>query len=162
MAEQFNVSRNTVGSICRGVTWKHLGLEPLNLLPYGRFRLTEKDVREIHKTAKGRESLARLAEQFNVSRETVRNICRGATWKHLGLKPLSPSHGRSKLTEKEVRKIHQRVKGGESQTKLAKQLNISRQTVSNICGGRNWKRLGLEPLRLRRKKRANQDRPAAN
>ena len=47
--------------------------------------LTEDQVRAIHKD---KRPIAKIAQEYGVARQTIYNIKRGATWKHLGLRKL--------------------------------------------------------------------------
>lgn len=75
-----------------------------------------------------------IAEMFNVSRETVSNICLGKTWTHIG-GPIS-NRVSSKYSEEEFLEAY---KLNPSPSHLATKLNISRSTVYNLI-----KRLVIE------------------
>ena len=47
-------------------------------------KLTEDEVQEIRSRRADGESVQSLASRFSVSRQTVRDICAGRTWTHLG------------------------------------------------------------------------------
>ena len=137
---------------------KSCAREPVKGERSGRSKLKEKEVREIYRRVNDGESAQKMvAKEFGISRTTANAICRGTIWKHLGLKPLGPLlSGHFKLTEKEVREIYQRVKGGESsQKKAAEQFNVTQETVNDICRGVTWKHLGLKPLDVRAKLKEN-------
>lgn len=53
-------------------------------------------------------------------------------------------HGRSKLTEKQVKEIFRRRTQGEIGTKLATEFGVSRWTILQIVSGRAWKYLNLQ------------------
>lgn len=46
--------------------------------------------------------------------------------------------GRSKLTERDVIRIRQRVADGEIQKDIATEFSVSRSRISLICSGRSW------------------------
>jgi len=54
--------------------------------------------------------------------------------------------GASKLTESQVRAIHQQVQAGQPRKQVARSFGVTKTTVMCIVQGRIWKHLGLQPL----------------
>jgi hypothetical protein len=52
--------------------------------------------------------------------------------------------GHSKLSERKVRDIQQRLAGGESTVVLGREYGVTRQAIRHIATGRNWKSIVLE------------------
>lgn len=58
-----------------------------------------------------------------------------------GLSPVGSRCRQAKLCTKDVHDIKERLSQGERNCDLAKEYSVSRQTVSAIVTGRNWKRV---------------------
>ena len=92
MAKQYGVSQAIVSQIVRGEVWMHLdpGYEPkrcLNKKAFGegsgRAKLTDDAVREIRRRFALGEGQQRLALEFGVRFQAIRDIIRGRRWKHV-------------------------------------------------------------------------------
>lgn len=70
---------------------------------------------------------------YSLSVETRKKISEA----HQGSK-----HHNAKLTEKEVLKIKELLKVGETQTNIAKKFNVNRETISLIKSGKLWSHTG--------------------
>lgn len=53
----------------------------------------------------------------------------------------------TRLTEQQVREIHERRSAGETCQRLANEFGVAHTTVVNICTGKKWAHLGLPPIR---------------
>lgn len=90
IASMFNVTITTVGFICRGQTWKHVGgkITPANSEGMKGSRnpsvkLTETEVREIRTLLAGGTAPAILSSMYSISIHAISDIKRRKTWKHL-------------------------------------------------------------------------------
>ena len=88
LADKFGASKATIGQITRGETWKHVGgpaikgHRPTNWGANHPFaKLTDVDVLMI-RGARGL-SAEDLADAWDVSASTIKNILAGRSWKHL-------------------------------------------------------------------------------
>lgn len=110
--------------------------------------LNEAQVAAIKQRLASGERAPKLAQEFGVERTTVYMIAQGKTWSHvlpeLEVNPhrnAGARHHNSKLTEQLVREIRERLKQGETPTSLARNLNLSPNTVYDIQKERTWKHL---------------------
>lgn len=60
-----------------------------------------------------------------------------------GKVPKGELHGRSKLTEADVREIIAKRKSGMTLTAIAAEHAVNHRQVSHICTGKNWKHVSL-------------------
>ena len=104
----------------------------------GNAALTEDDVVAIRQRyiPKDRENGVRpLAEEFGISRVTVADILRGATWRRCldraPCQPKKPYVGKQKLSDDQVYAIRARFPA-ETQTALAKEFGVNQTTISVI------------------------------
>ena len=120
----------------------------------GRAKLTEAQVREIHRRASEGESRHTLAEEFGVYWLTIQNITSGKKWKHLGLPVISSRRGgvhpRSKLVEQDIHAIRLRLANGETCRQIARDYGVSGTTIANIRHGRTWKHVPVQQVNRRR------------
>ena len=83
IATEFGVHQRSVENIVKGVTWTHLGLEPLpnRQGQYQRARkIQASDVNIIRRRIQNGESISGVARDYGVSRTTIANIWHGKTW----------------------------------------------------------------------------------
>lgn len=92
---------------------------------------------------------AELATEFNVTPGAMRAICRGSTWKHLGLDPLPPKSSgmigernhAAKITTDDVLEIRRRYRAGEFQKCIAKDFGITQSMISQIVRHASWRHI---------------------
>jgi len=83
-----------------------------------------------------------IADQFGISRHTVKHIVRRTRWDHVqdGFPPLI---GRKvKLTPKQIIEIRDLYKKLDNYTKVGEQFGVSAATVRDIILGNTWKHVG--------------------
>ncbi len=116
----------------------------------GSAKLTDDAVRDIVAKWNAGETQPALAREYGVTDTIVSAICRGKSWKHLGLVDPSsvvpgPLIGErnpfAKLTDASAREILVRLRAGESQTALAKEFGVLQGTISKLYLGRTWKHI---------------------
>lgn len=59
-------------------------------------------------------------------------------------KPTGEKHPRALLTEEQVIEIKKKLKNGQKGVALAKEYNVSKETISTIKTGRNWSHVTLD------------------
>lgn len=83
IARDYPVNSEAIGNIARGVTWTHVPwekpYEPPRRKPCGS--LTPDMVRDIRERLSAGASVAELASEHNVSRQTIYFIRKGRTWR---------------------------------------------------------------------------------
>lgn len=83
------------------------------------------------------ETIYDLATEFGLAPQTVSNITRNKTWKHVA--PIPPNkirRGHRKLTKEQVTKIRQRHSAGASQARIARDYHVSHATISLLVNRR--------------------------
>lgn len=117
IAEAYGLTKQSVLSLLRKETWKHVERPDLSDLirqglsrggakrrseANGNAKLTEEQVREIHRLwAEGVGSRDELAAQFGVAPSMIRRIVKGQFWSHLGL--ATTEDGRSRRYRRQRR-----------------------------------------------------------
>lgn len=101
-------------------------------------KLTEEEVIEIRNSDLTQKE---LAEKYNVTIPTIKNVLTGKTWKHLpgARKSIKPHLRNAKLTENDVLAIR---KSSLKQLPLAKIYGVTVVTISNIVQGTTWSHVG--------------------
>jgi hypothetical protein len=61
--------------------------------------------------------------------------------KPVGKGAFGENHGNAKLTAEQVQTIRIKIKEGARGVDLAKEFKVTKQTISNIVCGRNWRRI---------------------
>jgi DNA-binding CsgD family transcriptional regulator len=122
----------------------------------GGVRLAEGQVLEIVALRSEGLTLKDIAARFGVHYATVQHILLGKTWTHVtGLPrinrlPPVPHRKRdcrgsqnnlSKLTEKEVRAIHEMRREGKTNKEIAEHFSVRPHTIYKIVSGRSWTHL---------------------
>jgi predicted GIY-YIG superfamily endonuclease len=85
---------------------------------------------------------------YNLERAYIRqnkpelNISEGGYGGDSGNAARGERHGQSKLLEKDILIIRERVYNGESCYKLAKEYNVSQAPIYCACTGKTWKHVG--------------------
>lgn len=112
----------------------------------GQTRLTDAQVSELRRRyVSGAVTQVQLAREFGVTRKTVGRITGGRTRRHSRLEPIRLGNvgsrcGSAKLTIDQVRAIRSRyATGGITHQTLADRYGVSREAVSRIIQGHNWK-----------------------
>lgn len=86
IADEYGVHTQTVSSIKNGASWAHLGIEPVKGNHRGNARrgvsdkITPEIVREIRASGEPQKA---LASRFGVSVQTICDIRKGRSWKHV-------------------------------------------------------------------------------
>ena len=121
-------------------------------------KLTEDKVKEIRRRAALGESFYDIAEEFNMSDVSIRDVAKGLTWKHVeegkdcmvirGPKsmPRGEESGNAKLTEDKVREIRKRSAVGDSYVTLSRAYNIGISAITSVVKRRNWKHVSDEEV----------------
>lgn len=94
-------------------------------------KLNEQKVAELRARFLAGETIYDLAPVFDIAPQTVSNIIRNHTWRHVAPMPnakIAPGH--KKLTKEQVIKIRQRHAHGTSQARLARDYGVSHATIS--------------------------------
>lgn len=115
-------------------------------------KLSDDEVREIHRLCRTCPKLHHVAARFGVSDGLVSMIARGLLWKHLGLEPLpgfsancihvGTENKATKLTPDQVTEIRRAVAAKEkSQVQLAAEYGVTQGLVSAIAHNRIWRHL---------------------
>jgi hypothetical protein len=115
-------------------------------------KLTWDDVRRIRELRLWSDwSYDDIAEAFDVSYNTIRDICLNMTWIAPGMKKIpyrqktnkgfGEQHHKAKLTVEKVREIRRRFDSGEykSVRSLAIEFGINRTNCKEICHRQAWK-----------------------
>ncbi|MBO0947510.1 hypothetical protein [Fibrella forsythiae] len=110
--------------------------------------LTEGEVVNIKGRVLAGERFTEIAKRFGVEETCIRDIAAGRTWGHVtgwnsqtNVSPGNPKgsrHGRSKLTEDQVRDIKQSILLGETNSNIARKFSVSERAIYSIAVGKNW------------------------
>lgn len=112
--------------------------------------LTEAQVLEARKLARGGMPIARLVERFGTYHSNMTSAVTGGTWKHLpdAVPPsqlvkakvpgAKPGQGATKMSEEKVRELRKMLASGMTGRAVAKVFGIDPVTVSAIKHGRCW------------------------
>lgn len=138
LAEEFGVTRQSLYCLLRGTTWKHAGGPRSEIRRmYGEnvptSKMTTDQVAQLRGLYESGWTLYDLAPRFGLAPQTVSNIVRGKTWKHV--RPTDPAkvrRGFRMLTKEQVTKIRQRHAAGVSQRRLAKDYSVSPAAICLI------------------------------
>lgn len=108
-------------------------------------KLTEAQVREIHKLLASDMTCKEIAAIFNVCCGTIEAIGRKQSWKHISenldykrCRALGEKTGNAKLTNEQVQQIKQLLKAGCAQRKIAQDFDVSISTIQRIARGNSW------------------------
>jgi group I intron endonuclease len=107
-------------------------------------KLTEDNVLSIYKLLEDKElKMVEIANIFKVEPHTITQIKNGVIWKHLYYlyNKKDEINRNQKLTEDDVLKIYQLLKNNIPYKEIVQRFNISKQTISSIKNGINWKHL---------------------
>lgn len=104
-------------------------------------RITEEQVVEILNLRNQGLSYRKIAERFDFFPQSIGEICRGETWKHVQRPEITFTDAVRKLTEPQVTEIINRLANGESQAKLAIEFGVSRSNIHHIAAGDSWNHL---------------------
>ena len=150
LAQEFGVTQGLIAKIVRGELWTHLADCPREPIPVPRdvahgAKLSEEQVREVRERytgGYGQQTV--LAREYGVPVSVIRKVVHGQTWKRLrGTKfyvmPQGSKHGRSKLTDGQVRWMRQLYAKGVSIGKLAKRYGVTRPIARDVITGKTWK-----------------------
>jgi len=134
------------GNFKKGIRFEHAPFRPNS-------KLNEIQVRDIRKRIKDGETMVSLSKVYGVSDRTINNINSGKLWpdidteedriERLSVVKLTrskcASKNHTKLSVREIKAIKKRLKGSDSQRNIAKDYNVSQNTVFDIKHGRRWK-----------------------
>lgn len=103
--------------------------------------LVERDIDEIKARAQCNERIAKIAEDFGVSRSQIYKIINGQAWTNYDGTRVVRRDQRCVLKVEEVVKIKLSLENGMSSIKLASVYGVSIGTISAIKRGRSWKNI---------------------
>lgn len=153
MCDKYYVSKSTIDSIVVGRNWE-LAPGPIQKISNKKgeslynTKLSDKQAKDIREEAERGATTENLVDKYKVSRDTIRNIITGISYKHVSgpiskkLSGKGEEHPCSKITEKEVIDIRVRVNKGEPRIEIAKEFGISYSNVLSIVKGETWKDTG--------------------
>ena len=100
-----------ISDINRGISWHDEKIQyPINS-ETGPRKFSDEEVLKIRKEYSNGANIKELAEKYNCNRDTLSNLARGKTYKHLPVYELkkkyikAPSYNRRKFTTEEVLKL---------------------------------------------------------
>lgn len=113
-------------------------------------KLVESQVLEIRKMRISEKKYREIADEFNISQDLVKIICKNKSWKHVELgeksklvKPQNknriPTKNAAKLNENDVKDIKYLISIGKRGADLARKYNVTKTTISDIKHKRSWK-----------------------
>lgn len=100
-------------------------------------RLADEDVRVIWTALREGVPQPLLAQEFDVTQQTISAINTGKAWSNVTGKVLVASR-RAVLTVEEVMAIDTALRAGVSGRVIAEDYDVSEQAISNIKCGRDW------------------------
>ncbi|KKM57077.1 hypothetical protein LCGC14_1550940 [marine sediment metagenome] len=110
-----------------------------------RSKLTEDQVRRIHRDYSGGVFQRELANEYGVCVDLIKRIISGKLWPHLGLGNairkgvhVGERTNNAKLSEEKVKSIRILYSSGLSQSKIAKKYGVSQATISDVLLGKIW------------------------
>lgn len=159
ISKDYPVEAESIARICIGELWTHLGgpiQEKNNCLGENNktSKWKEKDIIDIRIRVHNGERKAVLAKEYDMSEVNIGDITCGNTWKNTS-GPLTKktnctgeNHHASKVTEKDVLEMRNRVGNGESYIQVKKDYPINKDTFYNIIHGKTWKSVGgkIQPV----------------
>lgn len=113
-------------------------------------KLTQIEVDEIRRKLAGGQTGASIAREYGVHVMTISNIRNGKSWSKDGDPMIDQcmatastsrpgeSHPMSKLKEKDVIEIIQRIKAGEPLTQIAASYGVTSANIGRIKSGKTW------------------------
>lgn len=132
LSKEFGVSESTIYDINQGRTWREItGIE------YKREydKKTQNEIKNIYSDIKNGKPLDYICKRYNVSKRYINRILRGEIWSDItGIK-----YKRNRLTEEQVKEIYIRKHNGEKTSTLAKEFNVTPQTINRIKNKKIWK-----------------------
>lgn len=153
IGKMFYVNKNTISKIYKKQNWTHLtkNIDFPDKTRRGervaQSKITESLATEIIQRLVNGELCSEIASDYNISRRSVNDIRLKNTWKHLTNNIIFPnrsskrgeSNNKSKLTEKDVINIKNKLKNGETYYSLAEKYNVSPTSIMNINKNKTWK-----------------------
>lgn len=105
-------------------------------------KLSDEQAIEIRERRVAGASLGELTHQYSVADSTISRICSGQSYAHLGF-PLIKNRTRTiRLNDKQVVEIREKRAAGILLSEIACQYSVSSQTISRICLGYTYARIG--------------------
>lgn len=89
-----------------------------------------------------REYIYSLERAYIKENKPELNISEGGHGRDSGNAAKGETHGHSKLLEKDIVSIRERVYNGESYYKLAEEYGVSYASIYAVCTGKTWKHVG--------------------
>ena len=141
IAHLFRVDRRSIYSALNGVTWKS-DEHTVKARIHGSTKYSWDVVCEMRRLRAQGWRVCELAREFGAHQSTVTRILQGYSRKDDAWKR-DPHEGMGcrKLTADDVREIRGMRACGASRAVVAKRFSITRNAVSDICGGRRWSHL---------------------
>lgn len=132
LSKEYEISESTIYDINQGRTWREItGIE------YKREydKKTQNEIKNIYSDIKNGKPLDYICKRYNVSKRYINRILRGEIWSDItGIK-----YKRNRLTEEQVKEIYIRKHNGEKTSTLAKEFNVTPQTINRIKNKKIWK-----------------------
>ncbi len=122
----------TVGDNSRDCAAKGRNYRSFKTIP-STAKLAVDAVIEIRRRRAAGERCVDLAEEFGVTRQTIRHIFKEITWRHL-------INHKGKLGAS-VEAIRARHEAGETIYQLASYYKVKPATIRNVCKGKTWKKI---------------------
>jgi hypothetical protein len=121
-------------------------------ISHGMAKLSEEQVIAIRDERKLGTPFQKIADKYEIAKQTVIGICKGETWKNLpGIltkddmkfdnRVKGERCNRSKLTEVQVRSLRYDREKGHTYKQLSEKYGISGAQASYICNNKSWKHL---------------------
>ena len=137
-----------IGSQRKGIKWSEAFKKRLSKKNRGsnsfRAKLNEDKVEKIKKLMKKGCQNSEIARMFNVNKTTISYIRRKKTWRHVNPQMTfkkgttdGSHHWKSKLTEKDVKKIKKLFKS-KTNKEIAVIYNVNPTTIDDIKKGKSW------------------------
>lgn len=118
-----------------------LGLNPSKGETHHNASLSEDDVHNICKLLELGNSNLSIAEEYNVSPSHISHIKTGSLWSHVTKGYKFTSYTNSKLSKEEILKIHLEAVAGKDVKMIAKDYNVSVNTVKRIRDKQTHKKI---------------------
>jgi len=111
-------------------------------------KLTDAQARAAHRQVKKGLGPPELAEKYGVSRSSIYDLCKGKTYRHLGLVPLLDLRARANkrqeaLTDKQARAAFRYVVMGETDGRVAKRFSCTTGVIWKLRTGKTHRHLNL-------------------
>ena len=104
-------------------------------------RLTDELVIKIIELRNHGMSYRAISDRFGFFPQSIGEICRGETWKHVQRPKVEFTDAVRILNNAKVTEILYRLKQGERQSALAREFGVDPGTIQSIVAGKSWKHI---------------------